>query len=411
MAWRDNLLEGALDDAPFLYEVVTNHFGRRTSVHEYPDRDAPYTDDFGRSARKFTIRAFVIGENYANARDALIEVCEAPGDKEFAHPYRGVFGVKVTGECSMTERTNRGRYAEFSIPLVEAGLALPSINILTLPNIGLLVPDLLGKLPDTKFNLLAAIGAVLSSIIGGMNKAASALRKVNGKIAGALGLVDSLSGAIDAFASELGTLIATPGAMLAELVQLCNSVVALVGTFVELVPTGTTVPTPDFVGVALDVLEDLFSFESLATTIPTPTPQSIQEVAAHLALTDVFKASALGASTGQLSTFSLASADQAKSIQTNLSDKFEAMQVSSLEPEAMESLAALKDGMIHHFSTQARILPRVTTVTNSYTDTALTLAYRLHKNSSLDEDIIRRNGIRHPTFLPALTPLEVLSGS
>jgi prophage DNA circulation protein len=410
MSWRDNLLDAAIDGVPFLYEEVENSFGRRTSVHEFPDRNDPFTDDLGKAARKFTIRAFLIGENYAENRDSLIEVLEAAGDKVFTHPYRGDFGVKVDGLCRMSERHDQGRYCEFTIPLVEAGLAFPTIQLLTLPNIGFIVPDLNGKIPNTKFSLLGAIGAVLKSIIAGLNKAASLLRKINGKIASALNLVDSLSGAIDAFVDALDTLIGAPFALLNELTQLANSVMGLIDTFVDLVPNlDVDVPEPDFPKLTLEVLEEMFSFETEAEAIPTPTPQSEQEVEGHAVITKVFKAASLAAGTEQLAKLELDSAEQAKDIMTNLSDKFDFMLSQDFEPEIMESMIALKGAMVEHFSKQAASLPSVTTTRINYPEPALTLSYRLYGDSTLDADIVKRNKIRHPTFVPAGVDLEVLS--
>jgi prophage DNA circulation protein len=404
--WRDNLLDGALDGVPFEYRTVENEFGRRVEVHEFPGRDDPFTDDLGRAARFFTIEAFVIGENYANFRDQLIEVIEKPGDKVFTHPYRGDFGVKINGRARMTESDTEGRFAKFTIPLVESGMAFPAIQLLTPPTIGLLIPDFLGKVPKTKFNLLRAIGAVLKSIIAGLNKASSLLRKINGKIASALNLVDSLSGAIDAFTAALTTLINTPQALLNEMVQLMNSVMGLINTLTDLVPVlDVSVPEPDRVRLTLEVIEELFLFESVAEAIPTPTPQSAQEVEAHAVITKVFKVAALASGTGALSQLTLTSSTQAKTVIANLADKYDAMLSETFEPEIMESLIALKAGMVQHFSQAAQDLPEVRTVRISYPEPALVLAYR---ESTSDVDFIRRNKIRHPAFVPAGVDLEVL---
>jgi prophage DNA circulation protein len=410
VAWRDNLIDGALDGVPFEYRVVRNRFGRRTEVHEFPFRDDPFTEDLGKSARRFVIEAFVIGDNYASARDQLIQVCEAPGDKVFTHPYRGVFGVKVDGECEMIESDREGGMAVFTIPLVEAGLAFPAIQLLTLPNIGFLVPDFLGKLPNTRFSLLAAIGAVLQSIINGLNKASALLRKINGKIAGVLNLVDSLSGAIDSFTAALTTLINTPQALLNELVQLANSVMGLINTVVDLVPVlDITVPEPDFIGLTLEVIEDAFAFESVADAVPTPTPQSEQEAEGHATLTKVFKAATLASGTQVLASLTLDSSDQAKKVIENLDAKYDALLTEDFEPSIVESLIALKAGMVQHFSLASQSLPDIRTLRLGYPEPALVTSYRLYSTSTLDVDIIRRNGISNPAFVPANIDLEVLS--
>ena len=121
MAWRDNLVPASFRGAGF---VVSDHeapiAGRRVAVHEYPGRDEPYIEDLGRRTKRWEIEAFVVGDEYAEARDALIEACDMPGPGELVHPYLGSLQVACTA-CSLVERTREGRMARFTLSFVEAG--------------------------------------------------------------------------------------------------------------------------------------------------------------------------------------------------------------------------------------------------------------------------------------------------
>ena len=85
------------------------------------DRDEPFVEDLGRRTKKWSIEAFVVGDDYADVRDRLIEACDMPGAGELGgHPNLGSLQVACTG-CGLTERTREGRMARLSLEFVEAG--------------------------------------------------------------------------------------------------------------------------------------------------------------------------------------------------------------------------------------------------------------------------------------------------
>ena len=121
MAWRDNLVPASFRGVGFqVDETEAPIAGRRVAVHEYPGRDEPFVEDLGRVTKRWTIEAFVVGDDYATVRDRLIDACDMPGAGELVHPYLGSLQVACTA-CSLTERTREGRMARFSLSFVEAG--------------------------------------------------------------------------------------------------------------------------------------------------------------------------------------------------------------------------------------------------------------------------------------------------
>ena len=94
---------GNLSGVPFHTTESDTGVGRRNEVHEYPLRDLPYADDLGRRAREFQVNGYVVGENYLQERDALIEALEAYGPGELIHPKYGMLNVVVVGRVSIRE--------------------------------------------------------------------------------------------------------------------------------------------------------------------------------------------------------------------------------------------------------------------------------------------------------------------
>ena len=98
MAWRDNLVAASFRGAGFSVNGTDAPIaGRRVAVHEYPGRDEPFVEDLGRRTKRWEIEAFVVGDDYAIARDRLIEECDMPGAGELVHPYLGSLQVGVHG--------------------------------------------------------------------------------------------------------------------------------------------------------------------------------------------------------------------------------------------------------------------------------------------------------------------------
>ena len=106
---------------PFVVDVAAGEGGRRIVTHEFPLRDQPYTEDLGRAAQRHRIRAFVIGDDYQDKRDALLAACQ---DKNTAgtlvHPFLGERQCR-SGLLRWSESKDRGGYAAFDIDFVEDG--------------------------------------------------------------------------------------------------------------------------------------------------------------------------------------------------------------------------------------------------------------------------------------------------
>ena len=72
-------------------------------------------------AREFQVNGYVVGENYLQERDALIEALEAYGPGELIHPKYGMLNVVVVGRVSIRESHSEGGIARFAITFAEAG--------------------------------------------------------------------------------------------------------------------------------------------------------------------------------------------------------------------------------------------------------------------------------------------------
>ncbi|WP_338317914.1 DNA circularization N-terminal domain-containing protein, partial [Escherichia coli] len=119
--WRDNLYDASFRGVPFSVESDEGVFGRRVQVHEYPNRDKPYTEDLGRATRRLTINAYLVGDDYAEQRDRLITAIETAGPGTLIHPQFGEMQGCIDGQVTVSHSGTEGRMCRVSFQFVESG--------------------------------------------------------------------------------------------------------------------------------------------------------------------------------------------------------------------------------------------------------------------------------------------------
>lgn len=121
MSWRERLLPASFRGVTFEVEASSDRFGRRGQTNQYPGRDVPFREDLGRSARQYSLEAFLIGDDYMELRDRLLTALEEGGSGTLVHPWFGSLQVDVDGECNVNHRWDDGGYCIISMSFVESG--------------------------------------------------------------------------------------------------------------------------------------------------------------------------------------------------------------------------------------------------------------------------------------------------
>ena len=81
--------------------------------------------------------------------------------------------------------------------------------------------------------------------------------------------------------------------------------------------------------------------------------------------------------------------------------------VNRMEIELIASLASLRSGTLATLAEAARRAPEVVTITPACVLPSLALCYRQSGGVDLEADLVARNRLIHPGFVP-VEPLEVL---
>jgi len=105
-----------------VFEVLesTVEIGRRGVLHQYPYRDEPWFEDFGRKARKYQVTVLVHGEDHIDQQDALIQALESEGVGSLILPNHDPAAVWPTS-VSIINQSSELSITELRLSFVEAG--------------------------------------------------------------------------------------------------------------------------------------------------------------------------------------------------------------------------------------------------------------------------------------------------
>lgn len=121
MNWTDRLQAASFRGVAFKVDGDDLQIGRRTVVHEYPGRDTPSVEDMGRETREYAITAYLIGPDFIAERDRLIAALEQVGPGELVSPWYGRMNVVVMGKQRISHSKKDGRMCVVSFTFVESG--------------------------------------------------------------------------------------------------------------------------------------------------------------------------------------------------------------------------------------------------------------------------------------------------
>lgn len=393
MTWRDQVaansvsgarLRGSFRGAEFLVRGNDLEFGRRAQTHEYPMRDLPYVEDLGRKARRFQIEVFVAGHSYLAERDALISKIEEPGPGALVHPYYGLLQVSVI-DARVRDSSREGGTATFTLTCIEPGeLTFPAAT------------------NDTAVKGGAAATAASDAAIAAFAKRFSvgglpgwAVTAMEAEVANTLSRVTAIVGDV-------------AGAVAAEIRAPYNMAGLIVGNM-QLIATRAGEPLE-----ALRLYRNLFDLGDIEVSTATATrEQYTQSVAA---LREITQASAVIEACRTASVAQFAASDDALRerdvLLDGLDQRMEATDPVTGEPidgALFSALHALRAATADDLRARGAKLPRVIRYVSPATLPALVVAYQVHGDATRADEIVTRNKVRHPGFVPGGIQLEVLS--
>lgn len=385
-----NLSPASFRDVGFRVDVSDLTAGRRTQVHEYPQRDKPWVEDLGRATRELSFEAFVVGDDYVDQANALLAALEEAGPGTLVHPWFGTLTVNIKDPARVSFDAGLGR-ARFSLSFVESGeLSFPAASSAT---------QSASRIAADNLQSASVSGFARFFTVDGFQDFVTAA--ANGNLGDMLGIVssseiDKVLGLSNKLASTLSTAIA----LVSSPTSLGWKVMGVLGL------SGVATSVAAWTNVARSLAR-----VSVRASMATPAPSAIYTASRQQANTNAAAVYALGRQAliaqavgisslvGSASDSQAAAYDGLIGVRNDILAAIDAESLTATD-DVYAALMDARGAVWADLTGRARDSARLVTMTPPETLPALVLAYDLYENAARDADIVARNAIRHPGFVP-----------
>ena len=159
---------------PFSVTDSTFTVGRRIHVFEYPQRDKPFVEDLGKSAREISVTAVFAGADYISGMQRLLDAMEQEGSGVLIHPMLGSMKVTPKESTKVTYSTRDCGYSFATLTFVESGdYAYPASGVDTAAKVASAASGLNTAALQAfikQFDLTGAQDFVISTISGRLSE-------------------------------------------------------------------------------------------------------------------------------------------------------------------------------------------------------------------------------------------------
>jgi prophage DNA circulation protein len=418
MSWRDRLSPASFRGVEFFVESVTMKPSRRTVVHEFPAREDVIVDDLGRGPDRFEIKAYVIGPDYDQQRDALEGALLTPGAGTLVHPTRGRMSVAVEGEPQIEESPKtRGGMATISfsvVKVVPGTLAATPATGAQLTSAANIVSEATGANFIAEFDTTGMPSSFIESATARVTEAAEKLAEARAAISGALAIADAVTGALEDFTDGVETLVTDPTALLGDFQDLAEDILRA-GVRAQEATLALSRATQDAVNIipnrraTRQTLAASAMMQSLGaddSPIDTTAPLSERESENRKALTNMLRSTSIAAVARAAVAMPFTSLQEAQAASAQLLAEIEDIS-EDIDDDTYIALRNLSVAISAHLARVASELPETRTHVVIDDTSSIMLAHWLYGDASRADEIVARNAIKNPGLISRGTELEV----
>lgn len=409
--WRDELLPASFRGISFLVDRAAVPVGMKGQLHEFPQRDDPYFEQLGRQSQVHALTVWIIGDDCFERRDKLLEAVQTRGAGELVHPWLGRMQVKA-GECEMNHSRREGGLVAFDVVFYpDKPLQFPVARVNTQQQVVKSSEGLLDSALARYKAAMAKVDQARLGIIGLRNSLSSVYSVIQQQFAPLVGLFTNLSGFVQSLINSPGALgalfssyfsdftgldFSSPGSSYrgsiasatqhSEAVTGINTVSQAAGADTNAAAQATADLVQDalLVQVALIVSEMSVASQPVSNdSTPSVDQQAVQPVERP----------------------EVPVADDVIELRDSLS---EAIYEASLkaDPQHYQALTNLRQTLVKHLTAVAQSGVRLVEITPAEALPALVLAYRRFGDATRAGEVVQRNRIQHPGFVPPV-PLKI----
>lgn len=427
MAWFDNqqfapdgvrpLVQGyqraKFRDAVFWVNDYSQDAGRRLSIQRFPGDRFTNVQDLGADSTKFTVNAFLVGEDYDTDRVALEQALLKGGEGDLYLPWRGTLTVTIVGRIRTQEsKTARGT-CTVTFECIETNPPPRVFSVDAAARVGD-AADRAESETKRKFGRRFSNTGVPESrrfkVRAGLSDLSNRVVEIQGTISAKIGVIASTTNQVSRLFGSFNSLINTPLELSDAIVDAVVTSYSSARSSVELL---RNVLTTWGRGGPIRILADqTFNFaDDFSNSRPTVQSTTANGVQENTNLEELYRLAPLASlyETARLYTvLPFESFNQADSIRTRFVDAIDPFLLDASDKE-FEAISDLTEAVAAYLSEVAEGLPQIATHTPADTFHAFVVAHHLYGDATQAEDIVDRNRIQHPGFVAQDEPLEVLS--
>jgi len=404
--WTKTLLPASYGGIGFWVERDTVEGGRRVVVHEFPHRDGSFNEDLGDGPRHFRVTAYVEGDDADAQALALVGALSQEGPATLVLPDIGPVAARAQKPWTRTRERDRGGWVAFDLCFVRETDQPQATS-----------PTYLATLAAEGAGGLAGLAAAL---VGRL-----ALAGKPGYVAAAAG--QGLQDAVAALESVRGALPSAPAAASALYADLRNlyaqapaAVDNISGVAASFAPA--LFSAADALGAAIDPVLSAPAFaearEAFApadgdsyAALGQPGLTGADALAANaVALAQVARLALLSAHAQATLAAAFASRADAYAARARLMDAVDAelaVAGNARNVDLIVALQALRGTICDWFAAVMLDLAPIVIVRAPRELPSLALAWSLYQDISRARELVDRNAVRHPAFMP--TQFEALA--
>lgn len=387
-------------NAEFFVSDSDAEFGRRQVLHEYPQKDVPFSEDMGKKAEQFTVEGYVVGDNIETEKTALIDAVSQSGPGILIHPYYGQKSVVVTS-CRVKESSGELRVVRFSLSFTEAGeITLPSSIIDTKTSLKNST-SILGDSAIARFAERFSVNGRPQFVVD------SAIEKIKSATARVSGLADSGTNAFQP-AADLAYSLRNFNASVSDLVnqpaQLAQQFRSVMGLL-----TNTFNDTVSGSRDAFRAQTAFFAFGSTDVPVVQATENRIAEETNRRELNALIQSLAFEQATNAAVEIEYTNLEEATGTRDVLLDEINRKELDLDDDEVYIAFIDVRAQIVKSIPSPDQQLPSTSEYTPNLTTNSLALSYELYGSIDRESDIVSRNKISHPGFIIGGQALEVLT--
>jgi prophage DNA circulation protein len=409
MSWRTDYRQGSFRGVPFRTVDREQSGGRRGELHEFPSRTEdgkdrlPWFEDLGRRARGFDFECWVAGDDHIQQAQRLIDALELAGPGTLIDPFHGEYLVAVE-DYSVSQSGVDGGVSEFSIRFVETTGE----------------PSAIASTPDAQAQAQAAANDVRSQL---PTSFAARFSTAN----------------LPAFIEDAATLLVEGTALLSQIAAApmggAGAVLRVFDTGLRLLPLNARTLVREPLALAKAVLGLSTAISALSSDprrrvaaakvmagygsglqlVVGSTPPRLAQAINQASYAGLVRSAAAAELVDALSLLPFASYEEAaaeRAASAALLDALAEQAADAHDDDQWQMMRRLRVAMVADLTQRGANLARTYSHQLKRTEPSLVVARRLYDRTADIEsraaDIVARNRLPHPGFLPGGTEISVL---